>query len=226
VDPEKVEDDEEELEPLIPEDSKGGGEGGEDEEMLSQPQMTREESEDVALRLRGGANTDSEEEEEEDEDYLDEDEVELGLLEPMPKNRDEWDIDYKVGKIGGLPIWLDPRAPLDADQVACGLCEKTMSLLLQVRTSSYSITHIDTADFVSTLVLQVNSPDDTRPHAAARSLYVFACRSKGCVTKDSKKALRVWRTQMESPNEFFPHTEESIAKRKELGTSRFLVNRL
>lgn len=149
MDPENVEEDEEELEPLIPEDPKGGGEGGEDEEMLSQPQMTREESEDVALRLRGGANTDSEEEEEEDEDYLDEDEVELGLLEPMPKNRDEWDIDYKVGKIGGLPIWLDPRAPLDASQVACEVCEKTMSLLLQVRTSSYSINHIDTADLVS-----------------------------------------------------------------------------
>lgn len=138
VDPEKVErdeDGEEELEPLIP--GGGGGEGGEDEEMLSQPQEESTRENEESLRLRGGAHSDSEEEEEEEEDeedYPDEDEVELGLLEPMPaKDEDEWDIDYKVGKVGGKPVWLDPRAPLDASQVSCQVCDQTMSLLLQVR---------------------------------------------------------------------------------------------
>ncbi|GAA5930610.1 uncharacterized protein JCM15063_002413 [Sporobolomyces koalae] len=163
-------DEDDELEPLIPEDP---------------------------LRLRGGASPDDddEDEEEDEEEYdeddeIDEDEVELGLLQPMSK---EWDIDYAVGKVGGVPVWLDPRSPLETEQVTCEVCEKTMSMLLQV-----------------------NSPDDTRPHAAARSLYVYACRQKGCLAKDASKAVKVWRTQMSSPNEFFPHTEETLAKRREL----------
>ncbi|BGP58028.1 hypothetical protein JCM8202v2_005685 [Rhodotorula sphaerocarpa] len=162
------------------------------------------------MRLRGGAGTtdtaedvdevELDEEDEEDEedgsdydDEIDEDEVELGLLQPMPVNRDDWDIDYAIGKVGGLPRWLDPRSPLGPEDVQCGACNRTMSLLMQV-----------------------NSPDDSRPHAAARSLYVFACRTSGCLAKEPQQALRVWRTQMESPNAFYPHTEATQAERKRL----------
>ncbi|GAA5990371.1 hypothetical protein JCM10908_007340 [Rhodotorula pacifica] len=163
-----------------------------------------------AMQLRGGATVedvaededDAEEVEEgedgaesdyDDEDEIDEDEVELGLLRPMPAKREEWDIDYAIGKVGGLPRWLDPRSPLAPEDVQCGTCGKTMSLLLQV-----------------------NSPDDERPHAAARSLYVFACRTVGCLAKEAQQAVRVWRTQMESPNAFYPHTEATQAERKRL----------
>ncbi|GAA5862083.1 hypothetical protein JCM3774_006167 [Rhodotorula dairenensis] len=166
-----------------------------------------------AMQIRGGATVedvaeDAEEEEgsegagddEDDSEYddeeIDEDEVELGLLRPMPATREEWDIDYAIGKVGGLPRWLDPRSPLSPDDVQCGACGKTMSLLLQV-----------------------NSPDDERPHAAARSLYVFACRTAGCLARDVQQAVRVWRTQMESPNAFYPHTEETQAERKRLEDS-------
>lgn len=142
----------------------------------------------------GEGDRDGEDDSDYDDEEIDEDEVELGLLRPMPAKREEWDIDYAIGKVGGLPRWLDPRSPLGPEDVQCGTCGKTMPLLLQV-----------------------NSPDDERPHAAARSLYVFACRTAGCLAKDTQQAVRVWRTQMESPNAFYPHTEETQAERKRLG---------
>ncbi|GAA5827890.1 hypothetical protein JCM11251_007718 [Rhodosporidiobolus azoricus] len=157
-----------------------------------------EGEEQDALRLRGGATVEDIDDEEEDEgdeeeyddDEIDEDEVELGLLQSMPEY---WDVDYAVGKVGGLPKWLDPRSPLGFEDVTCGSCERAMSLLLQV-----------------------NSPDDSHPHAAARSLYVFACRGRDCLAKHGvEKAVRVWRTQMPSPNEFYPHTEETTKLREE-----------
>ncbi|GAA5891598.1 hypothetical protein JCM8208_007334 [Rhodotorula glutinis] len=162
------------------------------------------DAEAPAMQLRGGASVEivddeegsdayEAEEDEYDDDEIDEDEVELGLVKPMPANRDEWDIDFAVGKVGGVPRWLDPRAPLSPEDVECATCHKTMALLLQV-----------------------NSPDDGRPHAAARSLYLFACRSPGCLAKDPTQALKVWRTQMESPNAFFPHTDETQKERKRL----------
>ncbi|GAA6014555.1 hypothetical protein JCM10207_001643 [Rhodosporidiobolus poonsookiae] len=160
---------------------------------------TEQENPDETLRLRGGASVqdatsvdgDEEDEEDYDDDEIDEDEVELGLLAPMP---DDWDVDFAVGKVGGRPVWLDPRSPLAPEDVTCGQCGRAMSMLLQV-----------------------NSPDDTRPHAAARSLYVFACRGKDCLSRGgAESSLRVWRTQMESPNAFYPHTEATLALRREL----------
>ncbi|GAA6018811.1 hypothetical protein JCM11491_006872 [Sporobolomyces phaffii] len=181
-------DDDDELEPLLDTDP----------ELPATPasrEVDRDSSdEEVAMRLRGGApepepDTDEDEysEEYDEEEGMDEDEVELGLLEAMPA---AWDVDYAVGKVGGVPVWLDPRAPLSTTQVACAACRKTMSLLVQV-----------------------NSPDDARPHAAARSLYVFACRTPTC---RGDEAIKVWRTQMASPNDFFPHTEASVNKRRQL----------
>ena len=173
----------------------------EDLEPLIPPRRGDEEG-DQTLRLRGGATIEGdddseregeEEEDDDEDDFIDEDEVELGLLRPMPPNRDEWDIDYAVGKVGGTPVWLDPRSPLTTDDVECRVCHRTMALLVQV-----------------------NSPDDSRPHAEARSLYVFACRRAECVARDSDASTCVWRTQMQSPNEFFPHTEESISRRRRL----------
>ncbi|KDE03276.1 hypothetical protein MVLG_06233 [Microbotryum lychnidis-dioicae p1A1 Lamole] len=153
-----------------------------------------------ALRLRGGAADDVEMESGEEQEYSDdkdfdddEEEVELGLLQPMSARDKEWNIDFAIGKVSGKPVWLDPRSPLEKSQVACPKCGKTMTMLLQV-----------------------NSPDDTRPHAAARSLFVFACPRKECSSKDAGKAMKVWRVQMPSPNEFYPHTEETQKRRREL----------
>ncbi|GAA5911382.1 uncharacterized protein JCM6883_000076 [Sporobolomyces salmoneus] len=199
-------DDDEELEPLIP-PTTGNDKQGEGDTEMTGVSSSDEEEREIALRLRGGAtlssSTESEEEDEDDgeeedeedeDDYPEEDEVELGLLQPMPTNREEWNIDFAVGKIGGTPIWLDPRSPLTREDVLCEGCGEVMSLLLQV-----------------------NSPDDTKPHAAARSLYVYACREGKCQRGGSGEGgLKVWRTQMRSPNEFYPHTEKNKRKRREL----------
>ncbi|KAI5475609.1 programmed cell death protein 2 [Pseudohyphozyma bogoriensis] len=146
------------------------------------------------LRLRGGADdgmeVDGEDEDDYDDEEIDEDEVELGCLKPM---EDGWNIDLAVGKVGGLPRWLDPSSPLTRKDVACGVCASPMPLLLQL-----------------------NSPDDERPHASARTLYVFACRNKDCRASGSL-STKVWRVQMPSPNAFFPATPESEARRKALG---------
>ena len=81
--------------------------------------------------------------------------------------------------------------------------------------------------------LQMNSPDDDHAHAAARTLYIFACRAKSCSTLQSSKSyvrsinfrnladfvsnsIKIFRTQMSSPNAFFPHTTASRLLRQQL----------
>ncbi|KAK4048399.1 hypothetical protein OIV83_004745 [Microbotryomycetes sp. JL201] len=159
---------------------------------------------ETTLRLRGGSaqhsssNLDSGaddptfDEDDDDYDENDEDEVELGLLKPMP---DTWDVDYAVGKVGGIPRYLDPRSPLDIEDVACRLCGAIMPLLLQI-----------------------NSPDDSKPHAQARALYVFICASARCNAGAAGPPVRIWRSQMPSPNAFFPHTAETQSLRAELAS--------
>lgn len=101
------------------------------------------------MRLKGGASEgvveeadiidvgplslvdDDEEEFDEDDDGMDEDEVELGCLEPIKKG-ETWDVDMAVGKVGGKPVWLDPESPLNFEEVICGVCGHLMSFLLQV----------------------------------------------------------------------------------------------
>ncbi|KAK4704293.1 hypothetical protein P7C70_g1916, partial [Phenoliferia sp. Uapishka_3] len=147
-----------------------------------------------AMRLRGGAPGDDDDQRlpsDEDLEEEDEAEVELGCLREMISG---WDVDAAVGKVGGLPKWLDPTSPLDYAQTICQACGDIMSLLVQL-----------------------NSPDDVRPHAAARALYVFACRRRTCRSGTHNGSMKVWRVQMPSPNSFYPHSEESEARRKALG---------
>lgn len=89
------------------------------------------------LRIRGGGDIDSPyDEDDDDNEGMDEDEVELGCLRKISST---WDVDFDVGKVGGLPKWIDPSSPLCYAELACKVCSKTMVLLLQVRsTSSFS----------------------------------------------------------------------------------------
>ena len=144
-----------------------------------------------AMRVRGGAQEEEDDDEVgdlSDEDYLDEEEVELGRLLRFEAGQ-KFDVDLGVGKVGGKPVWLDPSNPLDYNKLLCQSCGELMSFLLQL-----------------------NSPDDTRPHANARTLYLFACRHKDCQFQ-----TKLFRTQSPSPNNFFPHTQETIARRSRLG---------
>lgn len=85
-------------------------------------EMNEDQSEDGAASEHGSFDND-------DDEDIDEDEVELGLLEPMPAT---WDIDFAVGKVGGLPIYLDPTSTLSPKDVECEVCHSVMALLLQV----------------------------------------------------------------------------------------------
>ena len=144
------------------------------------------------LELRGGADSDSGEQDySSDDDQADyEDEVELGTLVKIQPGQ-TFDVDLGVGKVGGKPVWLDPSNPLDYNQLGCDSCHQTMSF-----------------------VLLLNSPDDTRPHAAARTMYLFACRTSSCQFQ-----TKLFRTQNHSPNPFFPHTPQTKANRVKFGKS-------
>lgn len=96
-----------------------------------------EETTDV-LRIRGGASNEMELDDESDEDGQDEDEVELGCLVAMPDDREDWNVDLAVGKVGGKPSWIDPSSPLTYADVTCGSCGGYLSFLLQVSTLSRS----------------------------------------------------------------------------------------
>lgn len=177
----------------------------------------KEEETAEAMRLRGGAGVSIEDEEEEetddglvveapedeeeyDDDEIDEDEVELGLLAPMPET---WDVDYAVGKVGGKPVWLDPRSPLDGGDVECGRCGRVMSMLLQVRPflSFPSLTperaEADEGSIPSRSTLPTTHDltpppaPSTSSSAAAKTVFPAAGRSKRC-----KSGERRWRVRM------------------------------
>lgn len=139
------------------------------------------------LELRGGADNDSVSDSgSEDEVY--EDEVELGTLVKLEPGT-KFDVDLGVGKVGGKPVWLDPSNPLDYKTLSCPTCDQTMSFLVQL-----------------------NSPDDERHFAAARTLYLFGCRTPTC-----QFTTKLFRFQSSSPNQFFPHSDEAIAARTKFG---------
>ena len=142
------------------------------------------------ILLRGGADIEPEPESDSEESYdgLDEDEVELGtLVKSDPTKR--FDVDLDVGKVGGIPVWLDPSNPLDWNQTKCEVCTARMSF-----------------------ILLLNSPDDTRQFAQARTLYLF-----GCPTPTCNFSTKLFRTQSHSPNQFFPHNAQTIQNRAHFG---------
>lgn len=123
-------------------------------------------------RLRGGMASEDEDYDDEDDESDDDDgalepEVDLGIVRPMPKKRPH--VAAMNGKVGGLPVWLDPSHPIEREQVVCGVCrggqdEETMRFLLQI-----------------------NAPAPDQPDAY-RALYVFACHRGACLLTDSTKS--------------------------------------
>ncbi|KAH9821319.1 programmed cell death protein 2 [Melampsora americana] len=127
------------------------------------------------LRLSGGSglneDKEDEEEEEEEEEEGECDLVELGFLKPMKGQR--LDIKTMTGKVGGRPIWLDPKRPLDNEAVRCSTCFEPMSFLLQM-----------------------NAPDDENPDAYLRTIYVFICRKMRCIGMNGSGGLKAFRFQL------------------------------
>ena len=100
--------------------------------------------------------------EEYDDDY--EQEVELGFVSKvdnaaaakMLHETPDWS-KWDGGKVGGKPIWLNPRAVPTAEQLACAECALSLSFLVQIY-----------------------CPLDDEDDAFHRSIYVFCCRNPQC----------------------------------------------
>ena len=57
--------------------------------------------------------------------------VDLGFIENEPEN-DAFDPQNFPSKVGGKPVWLDPRCVLGSDDLKCQECSNSMVLLTQL----------------------------------------------------------------------------------------------
>ncbi|OQR92846.1 programmed cell death protein 2 [Achlya hypogyna] len=123
-----------------------------------------------------------EDDDDDDDDYLEGDaEIELGFVSDFVVGESHLGgafANWDGGKVGGLPVWLDPNTQLE---VPC-VCEKNMSFLLQIY-----------------------CPLDAPAAAFHRSLYVFCCRTKGCPKLGHARAFRI---QLPRENPFYSDKEE------------------
>ncbi|KAK9764666.1 hypothetical protein K7432_007653 [Basidiobolus ranarum] len=103
--------------------------------------------------------------------------VELGFAETPGK--EFFEIPF-ANKIGGRPIWLNPKNILSADDVRCGVCEKPMLFLLQLYT-----------------------PEDEPPCAYHRMVYIYCCKNGVCHKKSWKDSFKVFRNQLPRENEYY-----------------------
>ncbi|KAF0682592.1 Aste57867_25299 [Aphanomyces stellatus] len=121
-------------------------------------------------------------EEEDDEDVELEGgdmEVELGFLGDETGHLEGPFGDWDGGKVGGSPVWLHPNQQLD---VKCSHCEKSMSFLLQIY-----------------------CPLDFPDQAFHRSLYLFVCRTAGCVHLGHARAFR---SQLPQENPYYANHQD------------------
>jgi len=116
----------------------------------------------------------------------DDDGVQLGFVESIPAELQgkllfqdpdwhEWD----GGKVGGKPIWLNPRDLPSRALLDCASCQDPLSF-----------------------ILQIYCPLDEPAEAFHRVLYVFACRKPRCYGKGCAKVLRC---QLPRKNTFYAY---------------------
>lgn len=107
-----------------------------------------------------------------DSDFGDETGVQIGYLEPVEKPL-HINASHFPSKVGGKPMWLNPKEALSVEDVQCGVCQEAMYLLLQLYT-----------------------PFEEIQHAYHRYLYVYICANGACHQKDKDKPYKVWRSQL------------------------------
>ena len=95
------------------------------------------------------------------------------------------------GKVGGLPIWLNPVDLPASETLACGTCNEPMKFLLQIY-----------------------CPIDEVLNAFHRSIYLFCCKKAQCVSNGQVKVLRC---QLPRANPFyaFEPSKDLELKRKD-----------
>lgn len=110
--------------------------------------------------------------------------VELGFL-------DEFDDQYAPSpdtfpsKVGGKPVWLDPRLLPSSKSLECRSCKKPCVLLLQIY-----------------------APLSDHPSVYHRSLYVFMCRDPSCHKKGSSDQYRVFCCGLPKENDYYSNEDQ------------------
>jgi hypothetical protein len=129
------------------------------------------------------------------EDFLED--VQLGFVEDIDDeerdtmlfNQSNWK-EWDGGKIGGLPVWLNPEHAPPVDGLRCCGCNEPMAFLLQI----YSpLDHPEGG----------SESENTAFH---RALYVFCCRKAKCVEahKPAKPTVQCIRCQLPRMNKYYP----------------------
>ncbi|KAI8907474.1 programmed cell death protein 2 [Powellomyces hirtus] len=113
--------------------------------------------------------------------------VQLGFAEPLDEPL-TYTIDDFPNKIGGKPFWLNPEKVLKGDDLKCGVCEKTMVLLLQFYT-----------------------PEDEPIEAYHRVLYLFCCMNGTCHKTRWRDCFKAFRSQLPQINPYFNPMEGTPA---------------
>lgn len=127
------------------------------------------------------------------EDFLED--VQLGFIEDDDEedkqlfNKANWR-EWDGGKVGGLPVWLDPEHVPPVDGLRCGGCNEPMAFLLQI----YS---------------PLDHPEggsESKNTAFHRALYVFCCKKAKCIEahNPTKSTIRCIRSQLPRNNSYYP----------------------
>ncbi|KTW27531.1 uncharacterized protein T551_03030 [Pneumocystis jirovecii RU7] len=100
----------------------------------------------------------------------------LGFLEEFEKESDTLLEDPTVSRIGGRPIWINPKVVPRPENLKCGICEKIMRFLLQIY-----------------------CPETEGHHMGYhRVIYIFVCEDGTCQRPGFSKSFKVIRIQKEN----------------------------
>ncbi|KAG4301036.1 hypothetical protein PCK1_002735 [Pneumocystis canis] len=100
----------------------------------------------------------------------------LGFLEEFSRKTDELLRDPTISRLGGLPIWINPKVIPRSEDLKCGICEKVMRFLLQLYCPETK----------------------NRPLSYHRVIYVFVCENGACQRQGFSKSFKVLRIQKEN----------------------------
>ena len=124
------------------------------------------------------------------------DPVELGFLEKV-ENSEDLDSSHFPSKVGGKPAWLGPSVIPSSQEVACNVCSKPMTFLLQI-----------------------HAPLPDIPAAFHRMLFLFMCLNSSCHQKNGSQVFCMFRCQL--PEHSLSNTVD--AKEKATGLTDEGVN--
>lgn len=106
--------------------------------------------------------------------------VDIGFVESC----EPWEVESRFfpSKIGGKPAWLDLKNLPEFSQIACDYCKSPCIFLCQIY-APY-----------------------TEEEAFHRTLFIFICRDQNCCKANQSGNLKVFRSQLQRINEYYPPT--------------------